>query len=165
MGAAVVAAVVVVLVALGAVFGIVVPWLNAQPVYRVVPLLPAVEVSGVVNEALLASAVTHAVDELSAFGVWRRCEIEATVLRGVRVCVRPEVRWLDQGGQMVAGLTIKESRTLVVGTDLAALCHELAHLVQWDIERREEFGHETWTVRGITSAVDAWQAWLKGAQT
>lgn len=164
MGAAVVAAVAVVLVALGAVFGIVVPWLKAQPVYRVVPLLPAVEVSGVVNEALLASAITHAVDELAAFGVWRRYEIEATVLRGVRVCVRSEVRWND-GGQVVAGLMLKESRTLVVGCDLAALCHELAHLVQWDIERREEFGHETWTVRGITSAVDAWQAWLKGAQT
>lgn len=164
MGAAVVIAVVVVLVALGAVFGIVVPWLKAQPVYRVVPLLPAVEVTGVANEALLASAITHAVDELAAFGVWRRYEIEATVLRGVRVCVRSEVRWND-GGQVVAGLMLKESRTLVVGCDLAALCHELAHLVQWDIERREEFGHETWTVRGITSAVDAWQAWLKGAQT
>ena len=162
MGAAVVAAVVVVLVALGAVFGIALPWLKAQPVYRALPLLPAVRVTGVVNDALLASAITHAVDELAEFGVWRRYEIEATILRGVRVCVRPEVRW-GYGTQTVAGLTHVEERTLVVGCDLAALCHELAHLVQFDVESRE--GHDAWDVRGITSAVDAWQAWLKGEQT
>ena len=82
------------------------------------------------------------------------------MLRGLRVMVRPEVRWA-YGSQTVAGLTFVEDRSLIVGCDLAALCHELAHLVQWDVEGREEYGHETWTLRGVTQAVDAWQAWLK----
>lgn len=163
MGALVVAGVVVLLASLGVVFGIVLPWLKLQPVFRSLPLLPSVKATGVVNDALLASAITHAVDELVAHGAWRRHEVEATVLRGVRVTVRPEVRW-EYGAQTVAGLCIVESRDLIVGTDLAALCHELAHLVQWDVEGREEYGHETWTLRGVTQAVDAWQAWLKGEQ-
>lgn len=161
MGALVVAGVVVLLASLGVVFGIVLPWLKAQPVFRALPLLPSVKASGVVNDALLASAITRAVDELVAHGAWRRHEVEATVLRGIRVTVRPEVRWQDAHGQWVAGLCIVESRDLIVGTDFAALCHELAHLVQWDVEGREEYGHETWTLRGVTQAVDAWQAWLK----
>ena len=162
MGAAVVAAVAVVLVALGVVFGIVLPWLRIRPVYRPVPLLPTVSVTGAVDESLLSRAIEHAADSLAEHGVWRRYEIDAALLRGLHVEVRPVVRW-DNGGQTVAGLCFTDVRLIVVGCDLAALCHELAHLVQFDVESRE--GHDAWDVRGITSAVDAWQAWLKGEQT
>lgn len=82
----------------------------------------------------------------------------AVVCPRVRVLVRKEVQWKRLGdGLLIAGC--QEGNTLVVGKDMAALCHELGHLMEQTIDMVVDEEHVTWLEKGIVAAQDAYYSW------
>lgn len=77
---------------------------------------------------------------------------------GLHIEVKPTPDWVDFSGQSVAGLQAEE--WLVVGSDLAALCHEFIHWTEWALEKRTDYAHEGWADAGILAAIDEYDAWL-----
>ena len=163
MGAYVLAGAVVLFAVVGLVFGVVLPFIRGADVARPLPKMPRVSVVGEVDDARLASALVEAACGLVAAGVWQGHQVDAVVARGFGVYVRPELTWLNGSGVVVAGETDLVTRVVYVGRDLAALCHEFAHLCEADINFRIDNTHEAWTARGIMRAIDEWQTWLKGS--
>lgn len=82
-------------------------------------------------------------------GIWADAE---AALAGARIYVKLQDTWIDGVGRRVAGLALYDG-TLVVGANLEALCHELAHLCERKIDRTEDFDHARWEARGIERAI------------
>lgn len=65
-------------------------------------------------------------------------------------------------GGNVAGVTT--GTTIDVGQNLAALCHELAHVCEWieGGDAKQDMQHVTWVHRGIQAAVDEYERdWVR----
>lgn len=75
----------------------------------------------------------------------------------VKIFVMPEKSWLDGAGVKVAGVQI--DNVLEVGPDLAALCHEYAHLLEDRIDQKVDDAHAGWAANGIQAAINGFDAW------
>jgi hypothetical protein len=95
-------------------------------------------------------ALARALDSLQEFGPWKQGKQEA--LAKLRVIVNPVESWKDSTGQWVAGQTY--FTTVTVGVSLAALCHEVAHVLEIALDGASDDTHRTWVARGITAATD-----------
>ena len=115
---------------------------------------PTVMVSGVGDEDLrrVEAAYTTAVRALTA--VWPAA---AEWAGETRLVVHPEPGWCPAEGRCLSGLTWVDLGLIEVGSDLAALAHELAHLLQWRIDRRTDPEHLNWEALGINAAVGAYR--------
>lgn len=91
--------------------------------------------------------------------VWDAARVQAA-LADVKIRVEPEPAWFV-GGSKVAGVADPDAGVVTVGRDLSALCHELAHVAQWRIDRRREDAHVGWVANGIEAATGVYLAWLK----
>jgi hypothetical protein len=78
---------------------------------------------------------------------------------GVRVKVMPTPEWHDVWQRKIAGDEAGEYVT--VGSDFAALLHELAHLVELRLDGVVDAAHAGWAAKGIRAAEDDFAAWLK----
>lgn len=89
------------------------------------------------------------------------CFAPTTLMRAaerVHVSVQRVAAWHSpQHGVEVAGITA--GYVLVVGSDLASLCHELAHLCEELEGQGHDTAHGTWGPRGIDAACDKYDAW------
>lgn len=165
LGAAVVSALVVLFAVVGLVAGVVVPFLGREKprklgVFSVTALGKAPH-----GDGALAFALQNAIDRLEDSLAWGPlASVHDVAKRGFVVSIRPELTWLNGSGVVVAGETDLVTRTLFVGRDLAALCHELAHLCDADLSQTIDHTHDTWTKRGIMRAIDEWQTFMKGAR-
>lgn len=92
--------------------------------------------------------------------VWDPARIQA-VTRDLKIYVHAEKVWIDGWGRKVAGISTGDA--VEVGSDLSALCHELAHVLQRRLDNRVEEGHVGWMANGIEAAVSAYLAWLASA--
>ena len=97
----------------------------------------------------LAVAMDRALDTLSA--VWPREKV-LLALAASKVIVNPEPAWVDIWGRKVGGLTVGD--IVFVGSDLAALAHELAHRCEYVLEGKVDEDHALWLSRGIFAALD-----------
>lgn len=104
----------------------------------------------------IALALDLAVCCLDDSGPWGIVEI-LTCLEDLRILVRADAEWTDAYGRRVAGLTYPTDGIVVVGADLAALCHELAELLYWRIEGADDWQAREWPGRaGIEAACAAY---------
>lgn len=104
-------------------------------------------------------ALRLALASLDRPGLWDSAQLRAVVSR-LDIYVRSTNEWVDGWGRNVAGSQI--GRTLVVGRDLAALCHEVAHLAELVLEGVEDAGHLRWNERGIRAAETDYHRRLRG---
>ena len=103
-------------------------------------------------------ALTNAINQLGVWTRWRSDQI-AKVASNVTVTVRSGAEWkTDWSDKKVAGMTL--GRELVVGSTLAALCHELAHLCEAEIDGATNSEHTTWEARGIQRASNEFEVWV-----
>ena len=105
----------------------------------------------------LDAALTLAVSKLRP--IWP-IAVTTLVAHNTKFIVQPVPAWVDIWGRKIAGSSSGSIVTL--GFDLAALCHELAHRCEWELEGRTADAHASWTSRGIHAANDAFAAELKG---
>lgn len=108
-----------------------------------------------VDEGRLIGAVESAWVALAL----HRCFPSSTLLQAkevLHVMVQRVPSWHSpQHGGNVAGVT--SGHVVYVGSDFAAVCHELAHLCEFLEMGAYDFEHGTWGVRRIQVAVDEWQ--------
>ena len=109
------------------------------------------------NPAQLDSAITLAIAKLRP--VWPTT-VTTLIAVNTKFIVNVVPEWTDIWGRRVAGESLGD--TVTVGSDLAALCHELAHRCEWELDKKTDDSHASWGSRGIFAAVDAYAAELKG---
>jgi hypothetical protein len=111
-----------------------------------------------IDLAAIASASDRALDAIAGAGVWPRASL-VRVLAGVRILVREERTWTNRAtGHEVAGVAFLDLRTVEIGSDLAALCHEYAELAYAALEKHPAacFHCTDWDGRSkIQTAVDS----------
>lgn len=84
-------------------------------------------------------------------------------LAGVKILVNdtPLFKGHDTG-ESVAGEAYVETNTLKIGSDFAALCHEIGHLIEYRKTGIIDGAHVGWTKNGFLTAIDAYAAWRSG---
>jgi hypothetical protein len=102
------------------------------------------------NEVLLAEPV--AVDVLAVpfgAGICQR-------LYGVRIHFRPELQWRSASrNQIVEGESRGKDKEIWLSSawiGQGGFFHEIAHILDWVVYHRVEYGHETWEAEGINLA-------------
>jgi hypothetical protein len=111
-----------------------------------------------VTPEFIAEALTQAEGCLLRFSSIPAANVQ-TAGATVQIQVRATTSWVDAWGRKVAGLQIR--RAVAVGPDLAALCHEVAHLAEAQYGGATDESHVSWTGNGALAAIDAYTAWLK----
>lgn len=91
--------------------------------------------------------------------VWPAAKV-AEIASGCAVWVMAaEAQWTDSYGRTIAGQHIR--RQLFVARNLSALCHELAHVVELELNSLVDMNHEGWAAKGIHAAIVQYQRWLE----
>lgn len=119
-------------------------------------------VSGALSPATLDFAVLHAFLYLREDSNFSPATLDAA-RSALRVIVQRNNQWSSPlHGSNVAGLT--SGVTVDVGSNLAALCHEIAHVCEFLEGGRaaQDDRHATWERRGIQRAVDEFEALISG---
>lgn len=127
-----------------------VPWKTYQADYA------QMDWYGAGDPAFIYAALQAATRALMRHTIWGDRVVYVKGLASIYV--KDTKSWHDTAGQKVAGQ--QAGRVLYVGIDLAALCHELAHLCDAELDKRVEYDHASWTQRGIFTAVNEYEAWL-----
>ncbi len=83
--------------------------------------------------------------------VWPSVRVMAIARECAVWVMAHEVEWVDSYGRRIAGQHI--GRQLFVARDLSALAHELAHVLQLEIDRTVDMEHTSWTSKGIHAAI------------
>lgn len=89
-----------------------------------------------------------------------------SALPHVSVVVMASEKWQQVvGGAPVGGETERTAAAYVVkvGRDVSALCHELAHVLEYATGGEPDYTHAGWTDRNIWAADEEYRAWLKEA--
>lgn len=144
------------LTAIGTYFIAVRPWLASRAYWASFKPLTGTTVkatySGNVSPGTVALALERAVNCLQIYGPWKHEDL-LRGLNGVMIQVKDAEAWTQAiGGQRVGGETVGD--VIVVGRDLSALCHELAHLAEAmvDVPPWADNDHVGWQARGIWRA-------------
>lgn len=124
--------------------------------HQAVPGPWAMKFSGPAKPAAVGRAVGLALAVLQEHTGWSQAKLAAAV-QGVLIQVQPTDAWMFNG-RKVGGLQLPGS--VLVGPNLSALCHELAHLAQAVIDHIEDNNHLTWESTGIWAADAAYRAEL-----
>jgi hypothetical protein len=112
-----------------------------------------------IDESKLKERLLLALGALSA--VWSTTNMYA-LLDGVHINVMPSTTWSDSfTGRTIAGQSLPSGKTVVVGSDYAALAHELAHVIEAGPGRLGFEDHASWARNGIQAAVDKYEGQLK----
>lgn len=114
------------------------------------------------DAARVSAAFDMVAHLLAAGSKWNRQQV-STALKDSYIFVVNADSWLNTVGQRVAGE--QDGAILKVGRDLAALCHEAAHLCELRIDKARDDAHAGWDAKGIWRAIDAYAEWLKGRKT
>ena len=120
------------------------------------------KVAGPRADAEVAAALLHAIEALCS--VWQLAPVYDAVARaGVRVQVMAEESWLNSGGVKVGGE--QDGNVLRVGRSMSALCHELAHLLEWKLDAVRDDAHAGWTQKAIWAADEKYRQAVMGGKS
>jgi len=114
------------------------------------------------NRPIDPAFITEALQHAESFLIARThftAENMALLGHTVRVYVMDTTSWVDGIGQKVAGQQVDFA--LIVGPDLAALCHEYAHLCEQVFDKFTDYEHSGWAANGIAAANADFDVWLK----
>lgn len=95
-------------------------------------------------------------------------EVSQDVASKAYIYVRSDLVWTDAYGRKVSGLL--QGRWIIVGNDMAALAHELAHLNDMELGdgrtwmEPEEEAHARWLQDGTRARLDAYDSIKWGTQ-
>lgn len=103
-----------------------------------------------VSPGLVAAMLDRATISLMLHGPWNAAKVTALVNSDIHVYVMDSDAWVDLWGRPISGSQV--GHTLAVGRNLAALCHELAHLAESVLDGAVDESHEKWPSRGIRAA-------------
>ena len=110
-----------------------------------------------IDETSLAFAVRRSAFVLFTHGPWQPADVWRAIDKW-KISVRPTLKWISEG-KLVAGQTNTAMGVVEVGSDLAALAHELAHVCEFKLQGFTDDAHKTWASRGLTWAE---KEYLKG---
>ena len=115
-----------------------------------------------IDSAKLRLALNLAVEKLTA--VWALADLYK-LLDGVHVNVARGKYWTDPySGRNVAGSAVPSTKSVAVAEDLAALAHELAHVMEAGPGRIAVEDHAKWQENGIAAAVESYEReWMVGS--
>ncbi len=82
------------------------------------------------------------------------------ILQGWKIDVRPTRTWLNWRLQSVAGESYLDGYVIRVGSDYAALVHEIWHVCLYRSTGDEDAEHLTFEASGVNRAAEAYQAGL-----
>lgn len=128
--------------------------------------VPLAKFQGHSGPIAVSDALTQAFYALTAEGPWETEPLRG-VLTGLRVTVAATDSWsapvCDETGCRqgnVGGQSYVETKAVVVGPSLAALCHECIHVAEFWLDGFVDYGHKGWESRGFRRANDAYTAAL-----
>lgn len=116
-----------------------------------------------VDVGALGAAVDRAFGALARFGPWPT-EALAKALAGLQVQVKETESWtgpicgVDCRYGPVSGQSRPEVRAVVVGPSFAALCHEMAHVAEYQITGTIDYPHAGWSANGLMAADAAYSS-------
>lgn len=121
--------------------------------------------SGDVNTFLLLLSFTKAVELLQQHCGWSELNV-LRAFKGVHIYIMSTPSWRDywSSNKNVAGLD-PAGDAIVVGSDLAALLHELAHQYQDVVDGFVDYEHLGWMANGIRKAEEEFAKWLSTQPT
>jgi hypothetical protein len=145
------------------------PW-NSGVQYKVSGLESATAQEDIYDALSFALAQLWWEHGRNQYNAWRWLAINLPEISKLKIYVRSTPAWSD-GGRKVAG--ILNGNVITVGSDLAALCHELAHFLRRELDGvdlqaadalplAEQHEHLFWQTNGIQTAIDNYTVWLKG---
>lgn len=109
-----------------------------------------------VSPTRIRMAINLAYDALRTHGPWSPADLSRS-FEGVRLDIQASPTWLDSAGQKVGGQDV--GSLILVGPSLDALCHELAHVCELVVDRKQDVEqlpgsgkHPTWEKRGLDAA-------------
>jgi hypothetical protein len=103
-------------------------------------------------------AVKRAVDRaLASFSLTTFSQAQVLkAITGLRIDLAPTETWLigAAGSQEVAGLSFfdESPARVLVGPSMAALCHELGHVVELSVSGQVDYQHVGWAANGMNAA-------------
>lgn len=75
-------------------------------------------------------------------------------LTGLRIIVHAELKWVDEWDRLVAGLAYPDKKLIAIGSDFAALPHELGEVVYTAETGKEDWQLEDWDgCKALESAI------------
>jgi hypothetical protein len=109
---------------------------------------------GVCDAARLARACIAATQCLATLGPW---DVQALteLLDAVRIFVKGSPTFIDARRRSVAGEAFADRQLIVIGSDFAALCHELAELAYTNATGGSDWQATEWAGRDAVSAAVA----------
>jgi hypothetical protein len=110
------------------------------------------------NTLRLVLALRKAEELFKLHTKWTQGQLSLAFQR-MEIYVKKDDTWVC-GNQKIAGLD-PSGRVIIVGANLAALLHEMAHQVEEKVDKIVDSDHVGWVSRGIRAADDAFQEWLK----
>lgn len=112
--------------------------------------------NGAVDGEKLKAHATKAIECLAA--VWP-VQQQVQLIDGLHVDVMPVKDWMDPSStRKVAGLSFPSLRAVQVGSDLRALAHEMAHIMEAGMGRLSPaVEHEGWVEKGIFAALQVYE--------
>ena len=129
--------------------------------YTPLPEWPAVKaciLAPGVTTVRVAAALANAVMCLAHYAGWDEAKVRAVAAKQ-QIKVEATPAWTDRWGRHVGGTSA--FGTLQVGSDLAALCHELAHACETEWTGTTDESHATWQQNGIQRAIDSYESGVK----
>jgi hypothetical protein len=108
------------------------------------------------DAARLAAALNESRVDLLRHTRWTPEQLSSCLGRA-HIYVRAETAWVENDRERVSGLQLGE--VMHLGSDLASLLHETAHMCEELIDMRVDYKHEGWPAAGIWDAEAAYQAW------
>jgi len=115
------------------------------------PLPPVAVKKSLSDKETVKRAVERALASLSLTTFSREQVMKA--ITGLRVDVQSTETW-NLGSQEVAGLSFLDEATprVLVGPSMAALCHELGHVVELKKTSKVDYSHAGWAANGMNAA-------------
>jgi hypothetical protein len=94
--------------------------------------------------------------------VWTPEQV-SKVVSTIHIYVHPTEAWVDGlSGIKEAGAS-GGGDVIEVGLSMAALCHELAHACQGQLENVLDNAHGTWEAKGVWKALSAYDVWFSAS--
>lgn len=109
------------------------------------------------DAARLVAALSEAERLLKQYSPFTAAQFDAA-FQNICVYVKKEDVWDGK----IAGLD-PSGKVVVVGANLAALLHEMAHQIDEVDDKSVDYAHSTWKTQGFEAADAAFQEWLKKA--
>lgn len=102
---------------------------------------------GPVDEEKLIKNVNNAFAALVTYGPWGRSDVWAA-LNGMKIGITT--------GKFACVMVLGEN-TVTVDTQLAFLCHAMAHLTETRVDKLPDYEHSSWMARGLRSATQIYE--------